>query len=107
MKKKELVTELIKRYETAILYAKESKCNKGRFLIYLKGKYINSGLCSAVACMSHTTRRTLPSKWISKYVPKGYLFIGLPPKYLETKAEMVQSLQTRLGVLEKELKKCR
>ena len=107
MKKKELVIELIKRYEAAILYAKESKCNKGRFLIYLRGKYINFGLCRAVACMSRTTGDAIPDEWIRKYVPNGHIFICRPPKYSQTKSEMVQALQTRLDVLQEELKKCR
>lgn len=107
MKKKELIIKLIKRYEAAILYAKESKCNKRRFLIYLKGKYISFGLCRAVAGMSREQLRQLPDEWIRKYVPNGHLFICRPPKYSETRAGMVQALQTRLDVLQKELKKCR
>lgn len=104
MKKEQFIRRMIALYTEALDYAKRSKCNTRRFFVYLSNRDIHTGLCRLAGVYQLEERST---RWIHKYVPKGAEYICAAPVQLNSKREMCESIETRLSVLRKELKKCR
>jgi hypothetical protein len=102
MNKEQLIRRMIATYTEAIDWAKRSKCNTSRLMRYLEIRRLDHGLCRASYLQPFQSR-----EWISKYIQVGHSYICAPPYLLDAKQEIVQSLETRLAVLQKELKKCR
>jgi hypothetical protein len=96
MTKQEIITLLIKDYEWAI-----EKVSKMEYLAtheFLVNEHLSNGVCNA-AKLRHD-QHIYCANWVYR---SEDAYWTTPPKRCETKEEIIQSLQTRLDILNQEL----
>ena len=95
MTKQEIITLLIKDYEQAIEKCKGMKYEDIRR--YLNQENLDAGVCFAAS--TNHGGRIYGCEWVKRH---GYYWFE-PPMFLNSKQDIIQSLQTRLSILKTEL----
>jgi hypothetical protein len=104
MTKKEAIEKMIPIYEDAIKFIGNDSLSLYEVKEYLRNKSLYFGICKLA---SDTFKEKYLTSWTHKYLgsnPKYPNYICAPPFFVETKEEIIESLQIRLNVLKKELK---
>lgn len=106
MRKGQLIRKVLKAYKFHIQHLRENfqEATEREIEEYLDSYEISRGICWYLNCTLEVNRYAgYNAKWVQKYIPQGEVGWGIYPNRCSELESVLESLQIRVDVMEKEL----